>query len=113
MADLRQFFTQSYPLPEDAMEELIQTTTLKTYRKGQYLLRKGQTCKHLFFINERLVKSFFLSAEKEFVMRFFAGNALFSASDSFIPGTRPKSMLIPRHPTPITHTPPNTPHLSL
>ncbi|HLZ89015.1 MAG TPA: Crp/Fnr family transcriptional regulator [Puia sp.] len=102
MADLRQFCTRFSPLTEEAMDQLLQISTTKTYRKGRYLLKQGQTCKHLFFINSGLVKSFFISGDKEFVMRFFTDNLLFSVFDSFITQTPSKFNLVALEETTVT-----------
>jgi CRP-like cAMP-binding protein len=83
MAELVDYCGQFSPLEPDALAGLLEASVTKTYRKGQYLLRKGQVCRKVFFINCGLVKSCFTGGEKEFVMRFFYENLLFSVFDSY------------------------------
>jgi CRP-like cAMP-binding protein len=84
MNDFLQFCKQFSELDKTAMGDLLQTIKTKTYKKGEYLLKEGETCRYLFFINEGLTKSFFYKNDKEFIMRFFGENVLFSVFDSYI-----------------------------
>ncbi|WP_188930982.1 Crp/Fnr family transcriptional regulator [Puia dinghuensis] len=102
MADLPQYCMYFSPLTDAALHDLLQATETRTYRKGQYLLRKNQTCNHLFFINAGLVKSFFFSGDKQFVMRFFAENVLFSVFDSYTSRAPSNCMLIALESTTVT-----------
>jgi CRP-like cAMP-binding protein len=104
MKDLAQF-CEPFALDDEAMRALLQNVTVKKYRKGQYLLRKNQTCKHLFFINQGLVKCFFFEGDKEFVMRFFAENVMFSVFESYITQGPSKFMLIALEETTVTLVP--------
>jgi len=87
MADLFQYCKQLSPLDEQVVEELSKKITTRVVKKGDYLLKRGETCKHLFFINEGLLKSFSHKDDKEFVMRFFSENVLFSIFDSYLTQT--------------------------
>lgn len=84
MNDFLQFCRQFSELDETAADELFQNVKTKIYKKGDYLLKEGETCRYLFFINEGLAKSFFYKNDKEFIMRFFGENVLFSVFDSYI-----------------------------
>lgn len=84
MTDFFQFCRQFSELDKTTTDELLQNAITKTYKKGDYLLREGETCRHLFFINEGLTKLFFYKNDKEFIMRFFAENVMFSVFESYI-----------------------------
>jgi CRP-like cAMP-binding protein len=94
MADFESFCKNFSPLTDEALRDLSRLSSLKRYRKGQYLLRKKQVCEQLFFVEQGLVKSFFLKEDKQFVMRFFAANVMFSVFDSYIPKEPSKFALI-------------------
>lgn len=94
MAHFESFCTNFTSLTDEALGELLRAASPKSYRKGQYLLKKGHVCTHLYFIEQGLVKLFFVKDGKPFVMRFFAENVMFSVFDSYIPGEPSKFALI-------------------
>jgi CRP-like cAMP-binding protein len=102
MAELINYFEAFSPLEESAMEALLKSTSVKTFEKGDYLLKKGQTCRHLFFVQEGLVKSALVKGDKEFIMRFFYENLLFSVFDSLFTQTPSKYSLIALEHTTVT-----------
>ncbi|WP_345949208.1 Crp/Fnr family transcriptional regulator [Mucilaginibacter sp. PAMB04274] len=70
-------------LTQAATADLQQKLMTTSIPKGQYLLKDGNTCRHLFFINQGLAKTFFFKEDKEFIMRFFTEYTLFTVVDSF------------------------------
>jgi CRP-like cAMP-binding protein len=102
MADFLQFCKQFSPLDGNIMQTLLQQTITKTYKKGEFLLRSEETCKYLYFINEGLIKSYSEKDEKEFIMRFFSENVLFSVFDSYITQTPSKFNLVTLEDTTVT-----------
>jgi len=84
VADFLQYCEQFSQLDQETIDDLFQNLKTKTYKKGDFLLRSGETCRHLFFINEGLAKSFFYNNDKEFIMRFFSENVLFTVFDSYL-----------------------------
>jgi CRP-like cAMP-binding protein len=87
MADLLHYFRQFPELDHALTDELVKNVKTKTVQKGDYLLKKGDVCRHLFFINEGLAKTFFNKDDKEFIMRFFSENVLFTVFESYITQT--------------------------
>ena len=102
MTDLAQFCTRFSPLDEQALADLLQAATTQTYKQGQSLLRKNQICRHLFFVNEGLLKLFSTADGKQFVMRFFAGDTLFTAFESYNTQTPSKFTLLALEDTTVT-----------
>jgi CRP-like cAMP-binding protein len=78
MAELANYFDQFSLLDKVAAEALLESTKTKTVEKGACLLKKGTTCKYLYFIDQGLVKTALVKGDKEFIMRFFHENTLFS-----------------------------------
>lgn len=87
MADFLQFINDFSPLDEATTTQLFQGLKTKTIKKGDHLLRNGTICSHLFFVNEGLAKMYSVKEDKEFIMRFFSENVLFTAFDSYLTQT--------------------------
>jgi CRP/FNR family transcriptional regulator, anaerobic regulatory protein len=102
MTDFLQYCEQFSQLDKETTEELLQNLKTKTFNKGDFLLKQGQICKHLFFINEGLAKSFFYKKDKEFIMRFFSENTLFTVFDSFLTQTSSNFMIAALETTTVT-----------
>lgn len=87
MIDFIKFCNQLSPLEKEATDDLVNKLKSKTFQKGDYILRSGDVCRNLFFIEEGLVKLCFTKEDKEFIMRFFPENALFTLLDSYLTQT--------------------------
>lgn len=75
------------PLDQETTDDLVNKLKTKTFQKGDYILRSGDVCRNLFFIDNGLVKLCFTKGGKEFIMRFFHENALFTLLDSYFTQT--------------------------
>jgi len=84
MADFQNYLHQFPYLDDLSKEELLSTTKTKSFKKGEFILTEGKVCRQLFFINEGLAKIFRIKDDKEFIMRFFHENLLFTAFDSYL-----------------------------
>jgi CRP-like cAMP-binding protein len=102
MAEFLPYCAQFSPLSQEAQAEMLHYATLRTFKKGEYLLRKTHICEYLFFINEGLLKLYFEEGSKQFVTRFFAENVLFSVFDSFTSQTPSRFSLIALEDTTVT-----------
>jgi CRP/FNR family transcriptional regulator, anaerobic regulatory protein len=102
MTNFLQFCNQFSPLDGVVTDELLQNIQTKTFQKGDYLLKNGRVCNHLFFINKGLVKNFFINDEKEFIMRFYAEDVLFTVFDSYLTQTPSKFTLVALETTTVT-----------
>lgn len=76
-----------------AKTDLESIVKVKNFAKGENILNYGNICRHLFFINTGLVKVFSYKKDKEFAMRFFSENQLFSVFDSYIMRTPSKFLV--------------------
>jgi CRP/FNR family transcriptional regulator, anaerobic regulatory protein len=102
MADFVQYCNQFSPLDPEAADELFKNVRTRIFRKGDYLLKSGKVCRHLFFINEGLAKICFNKNDKEFIMRFFSENLLFTVFDSYLTQTPSNFMIVALEPTTVT-----------
>lgn len=79
-----QFANQLSPLDPFENNELQQKLKMKTFGKGDYLLKSGQVCRNIFFVDSGLTKTSFENGDKEFIMRFFPENSMFTVLDSYV-----------------------------
>ncbi len=84
MTDFLECCNRYAPLDKASADGLCLGLKAKTYKKGEYILREGEVCKYLYFLSKGLAKISFEKGDKEFIMRFFSGNVLFSVFESFI-----------------------------
>jgi len=83
MKDFVSAFNQLANISQDAAEELSNCLSAKVFDKGELLLKAGETCRKIYFVDEGLTKTFFTNEDKEFIMRFFPEHTLFSVLNSF------------------------------
>ncbi|WP_257667938.1 Crp/Fnr family transcriptional regulator [Parapedobacter tibetensis] len=102
MTDFIKFCNKLSPLNQESVNDLLNNLKTKTYQKGDLLLKDGTVCKHLYFINQGLVKTFFYKKDKEFIMRFFPENVMFSILESYLTQTPSKFMIMALEPTIVT-----------
>lgn len=100
--DFQQFCITFSEVDSDAANDLFKTVTTKTYKKGAFLLNTGAQCRNLFFVNEGLGKIFFNKDDKEFIVRFFSENKLFSAFESYLTKTPSKFAIMALENTTVT-----------
>jgi CRP-like cAMP-binding protein len=62
---------------------LLSYFTEKPFRKGDLLVREGQVCQFIFFIQSGMVKLCSSNEDREFIMRFFPENTFVTVFDSF------------------------------
>ena len=72
------------PLTPEAIRDLEDAIRKKTYEKNDIIVRQGSICRNFYFINKGLIKLFFLNEDKEFIMRFFAEEHVFTVLNSFL-----------------------------
>ena len=71
-------------LTTEAEADILAVLKTRQYLKNENILDAGNICRHLYFINGGLLKSYFYKKNKEFVVRFFQENIIFSIFESFI-----------------------------
>src|SRR5579859_7067921 len=102
MSEFLQFCNQFSRLDEGAAYDLFTNVKTRTLKEGDSLLKEGEVCKHLFFIHDGLVKMFFSKEDKEFIMRFFSENVLFSAFESYLTQTPSRYRIMALEQTTVT-----------
>ena len=102
MANFIQFVNELSKPDKQATDELINKLHTKTYQKGAYLLEDGEKCRKIFFIDQGLTKTYFNGKDKEFIMKFFPENSMFTVLDSYIQETASNYMILALETTTIT-----------
>jgi CRP-like cAMP-binding protein len=82
--DFTEFVASLTFLEKGAEEALVSVLRQKSYDKGNYLLEAGTVCSRIYFIDSGLVKTFFYTDTREFIMRFFPEGSMFTVLDSFV-----------------------------
>ncbi len=67
---LKAFFTQLFPVTEQSWEITRRVLTVSSYRKGDFLVREGDVCNCVSFINSGLIRVYYLVDGKEKIIRF-------------------------------------------
>lgn len=91
--------TKFSDIEADAISEFTSLLKHKSYRKGDYLLKADETCKQLYFLQSGLIKLFFDTTDKKFIMTFFRENSFFTELSSFNTGNPSKYMLAAAEPS--------------
>lgn len=78
------FVSSLSPLESEVREMLASKLYEKQYRKGELILETGTVCNRIYFIDRGLVKTFFYTDTREFIMRFFPEGHMFTVLDSFV-----------------------------
>lgn len=103
MTTFIQFAQKLEPLHKEAANDLLSHLKTKKIEKGHFLLRSGDICRKIIFIDEGLVKTCFYKEDKELIMRFFAENSMLSVLDSYIQQKPSKFTILALEPTTITY----------
>ena len=94
MNEIIQYTSRVSPLNEQAQADFLNVFELKTFKKGEYILKADKVSQQYYFIKEGLTKSFFYKDDKEFIMTFFKENMLFTEINSYLTGRPSKYMLL-------------------
>jgi len=89
-----QFCNRISQLDTDASDDLSKIFKVRIFRKGDYLLRADDICKHIYFIEEGLTKLFFNKGDKEFILTFFRENMIFTELNGYLTGGHSKYMVL-------------------
>lgn len=71
-------------ITESEWEELEQYITIKTLKKGEFLLKPGEVCRNVYFLNRGLVRFFYLVDGKEIITGFMDDNQFAADYSSFL-----------------------------
>jgi CRP-like cAMP-binding protein len=103
MTGFIQFCNRLSPLGKPAEDDILNALQSSVFKKGAQLVKKGNVCRQLFFIEQGLAKICFNNGHKEFIMRFFPENALFTLLDSYLAQMPSQYKVVALEPTSVTY----------
>ncbi|TDX00614.1 Crp/Fnr family transcriptional regulator [Dinghuibacter silviterrae] len=78
-----EYIRQRIFVPEEALQEAFTYCTLRHFRKGDYVLREGEYCRFIGFLNAGLIVSTFVGGNgKDVVCNFFFEDQFFTHVES-------------------------------
>lgn len=83
---LKSFINHYVDLPADELEEIAGRFKSKTIKKNDYLLRQGDTCKDLVFVNKGCLRLYFIQEDIEVSVWFAFEDSSAIEVYSFISG---------------------------
>ncbi|MEM9984543.1 MAG: Crp/Fnr family transcriptional regulator [Bacteroidota bacterium] len=78
MEDVKQRLTQAHPISDELWEAVLPTLQTHTYQKGEFILKAGEVCHHMYFLRKGLVRMYYLKDGEEHIRQFFFENGLTS-----------------------------------
>jgi CRP-like cAMP-binding protein len=83
MQQLFQMLQSIYPMSGELIQYLSKAFEYRKIRKGEYLLKEGQVCRYMYFIEAGLVRCFHHRRNKEIVTWFQTEGNMVIAYESF------------------------------
>ncbi|WP_445455025.1 Crp/Fnr family transcriptional regulator [Flavobacterium sp. HNIBRBA15423] len=94
MKEILEYISKITLLDTTAREDFLDAFELKNFKKGDFILKADQVCKHYYFIKSGLTKSHFDKEDKEFIMTFFKENMMFTEISSYLTERPSKYMIM-------------------
>ncbi|MAX78710.1 MAG: cyclic nucleotide-binding protein [Crocinitomicaceae bacterium] len=79
------YFSKISPLTQEEAEGIAESMLTKTFKKGDFLLKEGQTSINTYFILEGCVREYILTDEEEKTTNFFTEEQWAISLNSFNP----------------------------
>lgn len=84
MISLLRYFRSIYPLPEALRDHLEDIVKEKKLKKKDFLLKAGQVCGNIYFVEEGLLRSFYEKGSREISFAFMKEGDLCLDLESFL-----------------------------
>lgn len=81
---LLQYFQRIMPLSKEEIEGIVETMTIKQYKKGTVLLKEGQVSTEVYFVLEGCVRQYYLVDGEERTSNFFTEEQWVISMNSFM-----------------------------
>lgn len=87
IAQIKIYYKNLLPsMQEEDWQALEKKLKVQYLKKGEYLTRQGDTCRHVSFVNRGLLRMYYLADGKEICTGFVKENEYFAQYDSFLTG---------------------------
>ncbi|MCK6615354.1 MAG: Crp/Fnr family transcriptional regulator [Ignavibacteriaceae bacterium] len=81
---IRAFYERFIPLTEGMWRELESRLTVRELKKGEIFINEGERCDYVSFVEEGLLRMYYLKEGKEVSAAFFFSGIYLSVYDSFV-----------------------------
>jgi CRP-like cAMP-binding protein len=65
------FFSNEFPFNKEGLEEFVQTFVIKSYKKGEIILKNGNIENELRFLDQGVIREYYASNDKEKNINFY------------------------------------------
>jgi CRP/FNR family transcriptional regulator, anaerobic regulatory protein len=83
MDKLLNFLNSLFPLPDDLREELVRVLKARTFSRRDFLLKAGHISQNIYFIEQGLVRCFYVHREKDISAWFMKEGDVVVSVNSF------------------------------
>lgn len=84
-AQFKRYINQISPLKDDIVEEILNSFQVSNLKKNDFFVREGAYAKQIGFLNQGIVRAYFLDASgKEYNKQFFVGPSIIGAYTSLL-----------------------------
>jgi CRP-like cAMP-binding protein len=80
-SQVKEYIHKRIQIPDSELEKAFQFTELKHFRKGEYILRIGEYCRFIGFINSGLIVGIILNDGKEIATNFIFEDCFFTYTE--------------------------------
>jgi CRP-like cAMP-binding protein len=83
-SQLKQYIQKRIQIPDSDLEEAFKFTSVKYYKKGDYVLKIGEYCRFIGFLNSGLIVTTIIDEGKEIASNFILENCFFTYTEGII-----------------------------
>jgi CRP/FNR family transcriptional regulator, anaerobic regulatory protein len=80
-AQVREYILNRIQIPDKDLEEVFSFATLRSYKKGDYILRIGDYCRFIGFVNSGLIVNTIINEGKEIACGFVFENCFYTYAE--------------------------------
>jgi CRP-like cAMP-binding protein len=84
---IKEYVKRRIQIPDKDLEESFQYSTLRFYKKGDYILKIGDYCRFIGFLNSGLIVNTIVEEGKEIACNFIFENCFFTYTEGIIDNT--------------------------
>jgi CRP-like cAMP-binding protein len=84
------FFSNEFPFNKEGLEDFVNTFVIKSYKKGEIILKNGNTENELRFLDKGIVREYYATSDKEKNINFYTDTGFITDFSSFTHSTPTK-----------------------
>jgi CRP-like cAMP-binding protein len=84
------FFSNEFPFNKEGLEEFVNTFLIKSYKKGEIILKNGKTENELRFLDKGIVREYYANNDREKNINFHTNTGFITDFSSFTHATATK-----------------------